>query len=126
MRVFDSRKPLTVGALLLLLTTLAVHGAPSKEAAVVKDLSFRPDSGSLEVKIATTEHAQYTYFELKDPHRLVVDFHGIQNGIGFKEKPIAIAGVERVRTANFTDKNRNATRIVFDLSRDVSFKVNDD
>src|ERR1041385_2108376 len=112
MRVFDSRRSATIGALLLI-ATLVVNGAPSKEAAAVKDLSFKDDSGSLEVKIATTEHAQYTYFELKDPHRLVVDFHGIQNGIGFKEKQIAVAGVERVRTSYFTDKNRNATRICF-------------
>src|SRR3989442_14600652 len=112
MRVFDFRKPLTVGALLFVATTLAINGAPSREAAVVKDLAFKSDSGSLEVKIATTERVQYTYFELKDPHRLVVDFHGLQNGIAFKEKAIAIAGVERVRTSYFTDKNRNATRVV--------------
>src|SRR5262245_26304916 len=104
MRVFDSRRSGTVGVLLLLLLTLAVYGAPSKEGAAVRNLSFKNDSGGLEVKITTTEHAQFTYFELKDPHRLVVDFPGIQNSIGFKEKPIAIAGVERVRTSNFTDK----------------------
>ena len=56
----------------------------------------------------------------------MVDFHGIQNGIGFKEKPIEAAGVERVRTSYFSDKSRNATRIVFDILEQVSYQVVDD
>ena len=81
MRVFDSRKLLPV-SVFLLISTLAVSGATSKETAVVKDLSFHPSGASLEVKIATTEQADYTYFELSKPRRLVVDFHGIQNRPG--------------------------------------------
>src|SRR5207248_8567158 len=61
-----------------------------------------------------------------EPHRLVVDFHGIQNAISFKEKQIGTAGVERVRTSFFSDKKRKATRIVFDLSKDVPYRVIED
>src|SRR5689334_4549186 len=125
MRVFDSRKLLPV-SVFLLVSTLAVSGATSKVTAVVKDLSFNSSGASLEVRIATTEQADYTYFELSKPRRLVVDFHGIQNGIGFKEKPIEAAGVERVRTSYFSDKNRNATRIVFDILENVSYQVVND
>jgi len=125
MRVFDSRKLLPV-SVFLLISTLAVSGATSKETAVVKDLSFNSSGASLEVRIATTEQADYTYFELSKPRRLVVDFHGIQNGIGFKEKAIEAAGVERVRTSYFSDKSRNATRIVFDILEHVSYQVADD
>src|SRR5262245_34989515 len=125
MRVFDSRKLLPV-SVFLLISTLAVSGATSKETAVVKDLSFNSSGASLEVKIATTEQADFTYFELSKPRRLVVDFHGIQNGIGFKEKPIEAAGVERVRTSYFSDKTRNATRIVFDILENVSYQVVND
>jgi type IV pilus assembly protein PilQ len=125
MRVFDSRKLLPV-SVFLLISTLAVSGATSRETAVVKDLSFNPSGATLEVKIATTEQADYTYFELSKPRRLVVDFHGIQNGIGFKEKSIEAAGVERVRTSYFSDKNRNATRIVFDILENVSYQVVND
>ena len=125
MRVFDSRKLLPV-SVFLLISTLAVSGATSKETAVVKDLSFNSSGASLEVKIATTEQADYTYFELSKPRRLVVDFHGIQNGIGFKEKSIESAGVERVRTSYFSDKSRNATRIVFDILENVSYQVVND
>src|SRR5438552_13248670 len=124
MRV-DSRKFLSVGVLVLL-STLAVNGATSKETAIVKDVSFSNSGDSLEAKITASEDSKYTYFELKEPHRLVVDFHGIQNTISFKEKQIGAAGVERVRTSFFSDKTRKATRIVFDLSKDAPYRFIDD
>jgi hypothetical protein len=75
MRV-DSVKFLSVG-LLLLISTLTLNGAASREAAIVKDVSFSHDGESLEARIIATDDTKYTYFELNHPHRLVVDFHGI-------------------------------------------------
>ncbi len=124
MRV-DSRKFLSVGVLVLI-STLAVNGASSRDTAVVKDVSFNNNGDSLEVKITATEESKFTYFELIRPRRLVVDFHGIQNAIGFKEKQISSAGVERVRTSFFDGKNRKATRIVFDLSENAPYRVLED
>src|SRR5205807_127028 len=124
MRV-DSVKFLSVGVLLLI-STLVLNGAASKEAAIVKDVSFNHDGESLEVKISATDESKYTYFELNRPHRLVLDFHGIQNTISFKEKKIESAGVERVRTSFFSDKSRKATRIVFDLSSDAVYRLIED
>jgi type IV pilus secretin PilQ/predicted competence protein len=124
MRV-DPGKFLSVGVLLLI-STLAVNGAASKEAAIVKDVSFNDSGESLEVKITATDESKYTYFELNSPHRLVVDFHGIQNTISFKEKKIDKAGLQRVRTSFFSDQSRKATRIVFDLLHDAVYRVIDD
>jgi type IV pilus assembly protein PilQ len=124
MRV-DSRKFLSVGVLVLI-STLAVNGATARETAVVKDVSFNTNGDSLEVKITTTQETKFTYFELNGPHRLVVDFHGIQNNIGFKEKRIGSAGVERVRASFFDSKNRKATRIVFDLADNAPYRVIED
>src|SRR5262245_47660782 len=121
----DTRKFLSVGAILLV-ATLAVNGATSREATIVKDVSFDNHGDSLEAKITATGESKYTYFELKQPRRLVLDFIGIQNTIKFREKKIDAAGVERVRTSLFSDKNRTATRIVFDLSKNVSYRVIDD
>jgi hypothetical protein len=121
----DSRKFLPVGVLLFI-ATLAVQGATSKEATIIKDVSFSHTEDSLEAKITAGGESKYTYFELKSPHRLVIDFHGIQNEINFKEKNIGTNGVERVRTSLFSDKSRTATRIVFDLSKDAPFRVIDD
>ena len=117
MRV-DSVKFLSVGVLLLI-STLILNGAASTEAVIVKDVSFSHDGESLEVKISATDESKYTYFELNHPHRLVVDFHGIQNTISFKEKKIEAAGLASVRTSFFSDKTRKATRIVFDLAQDA-------
>ena len=121
----ESRRFLSVG-LLVLISTLAVSGAASKEATIVKDVSFSNNGESLEAQITADGDSKYSYFELKNPHRLVVDFHGIQNTIGFKEKKIDAAGVGRVRTSFFSDKNRQATRIVFDLTSDVPYRVIED
>jgi len=125
MRVLDSRKFLFV-AIVLLISALAVNGASNKGTAVVKDVSVNANGETLEVKITATDDARFTYFELKSPHRLVVDFHGIQNDIGFKEKQIDAAGVSRIRTSFYNDKKRQATRVVFDLKDGVPFQVVDD
>ncbi|MBI2149094.1 MAG: type IV pilus secretin PilQ [Acidobacteria bacterium] len=124
MRV-DSRKFLSVGVAVLV-STLAVNGASSRETAAVKDVAFNAIGDSLEVTITATEDSKFTYFELKAPHRLVVDFHGIQNGIGFKEKQVDNAVVARVRTSFFSDKRRKATRIVFDLADNAPYRVLED
>ena len=124
MRV-DSRKFLSVGVILLI-STLAVHGTTTKEGTIIKDVSFSNNGDSLEAKITAGENAKYTYFELKEPHRLVVDFHGIRNTIRFKEKRIGAAGVERVRTSFYSNGARNATRLVFDLSKNVPYRVIDE
>src|SRR5262249_7937271 len=44
----------------------------------------------------------------------------------FKEKRIGAAGVERVRTSFYSNRGRKATRIVFDLSKDVPYRLIDD
>src|SRR4029077_17206248 len=121
----DSVKFLSVGVLLLI-STLVLNGAASKEAAIVKDVSFSHDGESIEVKITATDDTKYTYFELNRPHRLVVDFHGIQNTISFKEKKVESAGLSRVRTSFYSDKSRKATRIVFDLAENAIYRVVDD
>jgi type IV pilus assembly protein PilQ len=127
MRLFDSQKLLSV-CVLLLFATLAVNGAVSKEIAVVKEMSFNTNGDSLEVTIAASESTEYSYFTLTNPHRLVVDFPGVKNAVGFKVKPIAAGGVERVRTSYFTESDKAykaATRIVFDLREHVSYEISD-
>ena len=124
MRV-DSGKFTSVGVLLLI-STLAVNGAASKDSVFVKDVSFNSNGESLEVKITATDETKYTHFVLDNPRRLVVDFHGIQNTISFKEKKIDAAGVRRVRASFFSDETRKATRIVFDLAANADYRfIND-
>ena len=124
MRLCEFRKFWVVFALVLALT-LVVQAASSKDA-IVKDVAFSSSGRSLEARITASESARFTYFELDGPHRLVVDFHGLKNGISFSQKNIAAAGVTRVRTSYFTAPDRTATRIVFDLDKTVNYRVIDD
>jgi type IV pilus assembly protein PilQ len=102
--------------------------APGAAATVpvVNGLALVGDDEALEVRIAATAPLPFTYFELEKPRRLVVDFPGIQNTFGFKDRSVGRAGVERIRTSFFTDKTRQATRIVFDLTNDVPYRVDKD
>jgi type IV pilus secretin PilQ/predicted competence protein len=132
MRVFDSRKSLAFG-LFLMAFTLVVQAAgaaagPKDTAAVkaVKDIAITPSGDLVEARITTTGPARFTYFELSGPRRLVVDFHDLQNAVSFKEKLVSAGGVERVRAGLFQDKDRNVTRIVFDLSTDAQYQIVDD
>ena len=124
MRV-NSRKFLSI-ALLLMVSALALYGASSTNIAAVNGISFKTADNSVEATITAAENAKFTYFELRNPHRLVVDFHGVQNEIGFKEKRIGSGGVNRVRTSYFTDDKRKATRVVFDLTDSAKYRVLED
>jgi len=123
MRLCDFRK---FSIMFVLAVALSLAVAASPKEAFVKDVAFSASGHSLEAKITTSESAKFTYFELDGPHRLVVDFHGLRNGIAFTQKNIAAAGVTRVRTSYFTAPDRSATRIVFDLDKTVNYRVIDD
>jgi type IV pilus assembly protein PilQ len=125
MRMCDFKK-LIVMSFFLIALTLVVQAASPKDAATVKDVALHSVGPSLEARITTTESAKFSYFELDSPHRLVVDFHGLKNGIGFTQKNVASAGVTRVRTSYFSTAERTATRIVFDLDNAVNYRVLDE
>jgi type IV pilus assembly protein PilQ len=115
-------------AFTLVIQAVGTESGPNEASAVkaVKDVSFMPAGDSLEARITTTGPARFTYFELAGPRRLVFDFVDLQNGVAFKEKQVSSAGVERVRTGSFQDKDRNVTRIVFELTSDARYQIVDD
>lgn len=121
MKVLDSRKFLIV-AVSTLLTTLVVQGA-SRDIPSIRDLRWESVGETVHVTIIPTEKTRYSYFELSSPSRLVVDFHGAENDLTFKERAVGSAGVERIRASAYRNKSRAATRVVFDLARRVPFKV---
>ena len=111
-------------AVLALLSTVAIGGATDDPAAV-ESLTLNTMENSVEFIITSTEGVSYTYFELDGP-RLVVDFHKALNRLGFLERYVGSAGVEQVRAASFSDPGRDATRVVFDLEREVPYEVVDE
>jgi type IV pilus assembly protein PilQ len=106
--------------------TLAIQAASPKDTAIVSALELNSGSQSLEAKITMAEKSRYTYFELDSPRRLVVDFHGLKNGLNFTRKKVGAAGVEQIRTSFFDSKGRKATRVVFDLDPGVNYLVASD
>ena len=124
MRLFDFRK-FTITFVFVAALTLVVQAGSSTDA-IVKDVAFSSSGRSLEAKITSSESPRFTYFELDGPHRLVVDFHGLKNGIAFTQRNVAASGVTRVRTSYFTSPDRSATRIVFDLDKSVNYRVIDE
>ncbi len=128
MRVCDFRRLLVFGVFVVVLT-LVVQAASPQDAAMakmVKDVSVTASGQTLEAKITATETARFTYFELETPRRLVVDFHGLKNGLTFTQKKVGAAGVEKIRASYFSTPDRKATRVVFDLDAGVNYHVVDD
>jgi type IV pilus assembly protein PilQ len=125
MRVRDFRK-LLITVVLVAVLTLAVQAASPTLDATVRDVAVNSLGQAVEARITASESARFTYFELDGPRRLVVDFHGLKNTIGFSEKNVKSAGVERIRTSYFSTPDRSATRIVFDLDKGVNYKVIDE
>jgi type IV pilus assembly protein PilQ len=125
MRLANLRGPL-VACVLAGGLTLAIQAASPKDTAIVSALELNSGSQSLEAKITMAEKSRYTYFELDSPRRLVVDFHGLKNGLNFTRKKVGAAGVEQIRTSFFDSKGRKATRVVFDLDPGVNYLVASD
>jgi type IV pilus assembly protein PilQ len=115
-----------ITVVLVAVLTLVVQGASPSLDASVRDVAVNSLGQSVEARITASESARFTYFELDGPRRLVVDFHGLKNTIGFAEKNVRVAGVERIRTSYFSTPDRAATRIVFDLDKGVNYRVIDE
>lgn len=111
-----------------LAAVMAIASAVSPAAAQVQSkprvetLDFEGDGDRVDFTIAPSESVQYTYFELDGP-RLVLDLHGTENQLGFESRTVGIAGVLRVRAAQFEDESRNVTRVVFDLEEGTSYAI---
>jgi type IV pilus assembly protein PilQ len=107
---------------LLLFSVVSVGGA-AEYATAVETLEVSETTDAVEVTITATDAAEYTYFELDSPRRVVVDFHNSENRIGTRNTAVGVAGVRGVRVASYTDKSRDVTRVVFDLEDATPYRV---
>ena len=117
-------KTTTAASVLLVLSTMTL-GQISDDSIAVETLVVAPAEEGVEFTINATEWVRYTYFDLEGP-RLVVDFHNARNALGFLNKEVGHAGVDRVRASLFTDDKREVTRLVFDLEEEIPYEVIDD
>ena len=118
-----AKRTIALGILFLLSTF--VVGQASSDDPSVENLSFEVGTDMVEFTVDSTEWVRYTYFELEGP-RLVVDFHGADNLLGFLRRSVDSGTVEQVRASSFEDSKRAATRLVFDLAEATPYEIIDD
>ncbi len=68
-------------------------------------------------------HLEYDAFELEDPARLVVDIHGVRNGLDVNTIAVGSPRVDRVRVSQFAEKPEMVSRVVFDLMEPQEFRI---
>ncbi len=85
--------------------SVRVWPAP-ENTRVVFDLKTTPD---------------YSYFTLKNPQRLVIDFNSTQNIAALKNVLNNDKRIKKIRTS--TPKNKNGTRLVLELNEDFKLEV---
>jgi len=106
-------------AMALLLSTTA-----SGDASKISSLRMEPHSGSSSYVIAKSGALEVEDFLMQDPPRLVLDFIGAQHDLDQTKFDGDGNFVKAVRSSQFTDDPEQITRIVFDLSTDVAYKIN--
>ena len=119
-----AKRTMALGVLFLL-SMASVAGRASSDGSAVENLTVNAEAEIVEFTVHSTEPVRYTYFELEGP-RLIVDFHGAENRLGFWRRSVESGNVEQVRASFFSDSKREATRLVFDLSEATPYEVIDD
>ena len=119
-----AKRTMALGVLFLL-SMASVAGRASSDGPAVENLTVNEEAEIVEFTVHSTEPVRYTYFELEGP-RLIVDFHGAENRLGFWRRSVESGNVEQVRASFFDDSKREATRLVFDLSEATPYEVIDD
>ncbi|MFP4039159.1 MAG: AMIN domain-containing protein [Desulfosudaceae bacterium] len=79
----------------------------------LRDIDVRASDENVRMRILSDHPtAEYTFFSLSDPARLVIDLMGSWNKPPFREKKMAIGSIRKIRLGEHKDK----LRIVVDLS----------
>ena len=94
-------------------------GAVAPEAGIT-GLSVAPASDRTEVLIRVDGNVNVKNFALTNPHRVVIDITGAQQGLGLEFSDIRRGGVAGLRVSQY---QRDVVRVVVDLTQRVNYKV---
>ena len=108
---------------IVLLAPVSGAASPMQSPPVIRDLQVDSRREALEVRITGSGRPRFVYFELNSPPRLVMDFINADNGLRFRNKTLASDIVYRIRAAAFKSEARSTTRVVFDFSKRVPYRV---
>lgn len=81
----------------------------------VKDLRILSSAGNTQVVLDLTHRAEYSYFSLTNPHRLVVDLANSRNQVALDKVVNPSKLIKKIRLS--TPKNKQATRFVLELNK---------
>ena len=101
----------------------AEAGTGSSSAEIQKISVTGDVEGQTIVDVATTGRAEYRFFRLPNPERLVVDFEGAHRVPRQRLYHVQSAVLENVRVAQFRAKDPSVVRPVADLVGDPTYEV---
>ena len=101
----------------------AEAGTGSSSAEIQKISVTGDVEGQTIVDVATTGRAEYRFFRLPNPERLVVDFEGAHRVPRQRLYHVQSAVLENVRVAQFRAKDPSVVRLVADLVGDPTYEV---
>ena len=99
--------------------------APSRPAATLEDLVHRAVGNGLAVFVRGDGRLQYKVFEVENPHRLVIDFEGVRNGIYPRVISLSHPLVQRIRTSQYRSYPSAVARVVFDTNGAPTYRTFD-
>ncbi|MEW9798523.1 N-acetylmuramoyl-L-alanine amidase [Alteromonas sp. CYL-A6] len=102
-----------VGVFLLCWVTLPAFAALNK----IDGVRIWPSPGKTRVVLDLSDAPEFTYFSLKNPHRLVVDLSDTRDNLKLNNIENDGDLIKRIRYS--TPKNAQSARIVIELNRDV-------
>lgn len=117
LRMHKSVAAICLGGAFLLSTTV------SGDASKIESVRLERQAGATTFIISKMGAMDVEDFMMEDPPRLVVDFVGAQHGLDVNTIEGDGSFVTRVRSSQFTNEPDQITRLVFDLKRDLSYKV---
>lgn len=117
LRLHKSVAAVCLGGAFLLSTTVSGH------ASRIQSVRLDRESGSTNFVISKMGAVEVEDFMMEDPPRLVLDFVGAEHGLDDNTFDGDGSFVTRVRSSQFTNEPDQITRLVFDLEREVSYRV---
>ncbi len=100
------------------------EAAIGTSSAEIQKISVTGDAeGQTIVHVATTGRAEYRFFRLPNPERLVVDFEGAHRVPPQRIYHVQSAVLENVRVGRFRAKDPSVVRLVADLVGDPAYEV---
>ena len=98
---------------------------PMDPARELDGLVHRTVDGGLVVAVRGDGKLRFKAFEVPNPHRVVVDFEGVRNGIYPRVVDVGHPLVQRIRTSQYRSYPSAVARVVFDTHGSPTYRTFD-